>query len=240
MEISIMRSFLAAVLAAFAIAGGASLPAEALTGANAATDLRGTAAQPGDERAPHVQLARSTFDDDDDDARPVRRWRDQGRWDRPRSAKPRHARSAKRTARISGHRSANHAAKPRHAARRSAHRTARNAVRTTRRAAAVQVAPAAGGSTGMASFYGGRFHGRLTASGVRFDSNAMTAAHRSLPFGTRVRVTHLGNGRTVDVRINDRGPYVGGRIIDLSRGAAGVLGMHSQGVARVQVTVMGR
>jgi rare lipoprotein A len=68
----------------------------------------------------------------------------------------------------------------------------------------------------------------------------MTAAHRSLPFGTRVRVTHLGNGRTVEVRINDRGPYVGGRIIDLSQGAAGVLGMHDQGVARVKVTVLGR
>ena len=62
----------------------------------------------------------------------------------------------------------------------------------------------------------------------------MTAAHRSLPFGTRVRVTHLGNGRSVDVHINDRGPYVGGRIIDLSQGAAGVLGMHGQGVAHVQ------
>jgi rare lipoprotein A len=96
------------------------------------------------------------------------------------------------------------------------------------------------GSTGMASYYGGRFHGRRTASGVRFDSNGMTAAHRSLPFGTRVRVTHLGSGRSVVVRVNDRGPYVGGRIIDLSSGAAGVLGMHGQGVARVRVTVLGR
>jgi rare lipoprotein A len=239
MEISIMRSFLAAVLAAFAIAGGASLPAEALTATKA--NLRATAAQPGDERAPRVQLARSTFDDDDDDdARPVRRWRDQGRWDRPRYSKPRRARSAKRAARVSGHRSAKQAAKGRHAARRSAHRTVRRTVRTTRRTAALPALPAAGGSTGVASFYGGRFHGRLTASGVRFDSGAMTAAHRSLPFGTRVRVTHLGNGRTVDVRINDRGPFVGGRIIDLSRGAAGVLGMHGQGVARVNVTVLGR
>ena len=70
--------------------------------------------------------------------------------------------------------------------------------------------------------------------------DGMTAAHRSLPFGTRVRVTHLGNGRSVDVRINDRGPFIGGRIIDLSSGAAGVIGMHGQGVARVQVTVLGR
>jgi rare lipoprotein A len=236
MEISIMRSFLAAVLAALAIAGGASLPAEALTGIN----LRGA----GDRRAtfddatsPPLQLARATFDDDDDDdARPVRRWREHGRWDRPRYAKPRHARSAKRA----WHRSAKRAAKARHVARRAAHRTARIAVRTPRRSAAVQAVPAVGGSTGVASFYGGRFHGRLTASGVRFDSGAMTAAHRTLPFGTRVRVTHLGNGRSVDVRINDRGPYVGGRLIDLSRGAAGVLGMHGQGVARVKVTVLGR
>jgi rare lipoprotein A len=92
----------------------------------------------------------------------------------------------------------------------------------------------------MASYYGGRFHGRRTASGARFDAGGMTAAHRSLPFGTRVRVTHMGNGRSVVVRINDRGPFVGGRIIDLSSGAAGVLGMHGQGVARVKVTVLGR
>jgi rare lipoprotein A len=106
------------------------------------------------------------------------------------------------------------------------------------RPAAVQ--QVAAGNTGVASFYGGRFHGRLTASGVRFNQNALTAAHRSLPFGTRVRVTHLGNGRSVDVHINDRGPYVGGRIIDLSQGAAGVLGMHGQGVAHVKVTVLSR
>jgi rare lipoprotein A (peptidoglycan hydrolase) len=96
------------------------------------------------------------------------------------------------------------------------------------------------GTTGMASYYGGQFHGRRTASGARFDANGLTAAHRSLPFGTRVRVTHMGNGRSVVVRITDRGPYVGGRIIDLSSGAAGVLGMHGQGVARVRVSVVGR
>lgn len=98
-----------------------------------------------------------------------------------------------------------------------------------------------GGEThsGMASYYGTE-SGSRTASGARFNPSAMTAAHRTLPFGTRVRVTHLGNGRSVDVRINDRGPYVGGRIIDLSQGAAGVLGMHGQGVARVKVTVIGR
>lgn len=78
------------------------------------------------------------------------------------------------------------------------------------------------------------------ASGGRFNPEGMTAAHRSLPFGTRVRVTHLGNGRSVTVRINDRGPFVAGRIIDLSRGAAKVIGMTAQGVARVMVEVLGR
>jgi rare lipoprotein A (peptidoglycan hydrolase) len=106
--------------------------------------------------------------------------------------------------------------------------------------AAAQAVAGGSGSTGMASYYGGQFHGRRTASGARFDAGGLTAAHRSLPFGTRVRVTHMGNGRSVVVRINDRGPYVGGRIIDLSSGAAGVIGMHGQGVARVRVTVLGR
>ena len=68
----------------------------------------------------------------------------------------------------------------------------------------------------------------------------MTAAHRTLPFGTRVRVTHAASGRSVDVRINDRGPYIAGRIIDLSRAAAGVIGMTGQGIARVSVSILGR
>lgn len=68
----------------------------------------------------------------------------------------------------------------------------------------------------------------------------MTAAHKTLPFGTRVRVTHLGSGRSVEVLINDRGPYVGGRIIDLSKGAASAIGMTDQGIARIGMTVLGR
>jgi rare lipoprotein A (peptidoglycan hydrolase) len=118
-------------------------------------------------------------------------------------------------------------------------RYSRSTERSGHRASGQAVAGGSG-STGMASFYGGRFHGRRTASGAVFNAGGLTAAHRSLPFGTRVRVTHMGNGRSVVVRINDRGPYVGGRIIDLSSGAAGALGMHGQGVARVQVTVLGR
>ena len=75
-----------------------------------------------------------------------------------------------------------------------------------------------------ASWYGPGFHGRLTANGERFDQNALTAAHRSLPFGTRVRVTSTSTGRSVVVRINDRGPFVQGRSIDLARAAARVIG----------------
>ena len=78
---------------------------------------------------------------------------------------------------------------------------------------------------GIASWYGGRFHGKRTANGERYDMNALTAAHPSLPFGTVVRVRSLVNVRTVDVRINDRGPHIRRRIIDLSRGAAHALGL---------------
>lgn len=88
---------------------------------------------------------------------------------------------------------------------------------------------------GNASFYGGKFHGRKTASGAIFNKHAMTAAHRNLPFGTRVRVTHAHNGRSVVVTINDRGPFIKSRIIDVSRAAAEQLGMVQQGVARVRL-----
>jgi rare lipoprotein A len=94
--------------------------------------------------------------------------------------------------------------------------------------------------TGMASWYGPGFHGNQSASGEIYNQNAMTAAHRNLPFGTRVQVTNLDNGRSVVVRINDRGPYVGRRIIDLSAGAARVLGLMQTGVAPVRVDVLGK
>lgn len=99
-------------------------------------------------------------------------------------------------------------------------------------------APAAAVEMGLASWYGREHHGRRTASGERFDMEAFTAAHRSLPFGTWVRVTHLATGRSVAVRINDRGPWVAGRVIDLSRRAAEVLGILGDGVARVRVEVV--
>ena len=88
---------------------------------------------------------------------------------------------------------------------------------------------------GTASWYGGFHHGRKTASGERFDMHAMTAAHRSLKLGTVLRVTNLDNGRTASVRINDRGPFKPGRIIDLSAAAAHVLGMKQDGLAWVRI-----
>jgi rare lipoprotein A len=88
---------------------------------------------------------------------------------------------------------------------------------------------------GQASWYGPGFDGKRTASGERFQPQAMTAAHRSLPFGTRVRVTHVSTGRSVVVRINDRGPFHGGRIIDLAAGPARMLGLTSVGSAYVSL-----
>lgn len=90
---------------------------------------------------------------------------------------------------------------------------------------------------GQASWYGPRFNGRRTASGERFDMHELTAAHRTLPFGTMVRVHSLVNGRDVDVRITDRGPYAGNRIIDLSRAAAEELGMLGLGFKEVVLMV---
>ncbi|MCS0496985.1 septal ring lytic transglycosylase RlpA family protein [Ancylobacter mangrovi] len=90
-------------------------------------------------------------------------------------------------------------------------------------------------NTGMASYYG--YRGR-TANGERHSPAAMTAAHRSLPFGTKVRVTNVSNGRSVVLRINDRGPFVRGRIIDVSTAAAESLGFRKRGVAKVQIAVV--
>jgi peptidoglycan lytic transglycosylase len=95
-----------------------------------------------------------------------------------------------------------------------------------------------GGETGTASWYGKEFQGRPTSSKEVFDMNDMTAAHRTLPFGSYVMVTNLGNDRSVVVRINDRGPFVRGRIIDLSYGAATVLGIVGPGTARVRLEVL--
>jgi rare lipoprotein A len=90
--------------------------------------------------------------------------------------------------------------------------------------------------TGIASFYGPEWHGRLTANGERLNIHAMTAAHKTLKFGTRVRVTNLQNSKTIIVRINDRGPFVRGRIIDLTDGAARRIGITPKvGIVRVRI-----
>jgi rare lipoprotein A (peptidoglycan hydrolase) len=92
--------------------------------------------------------------------------------------------------------------------------------------------------SGMASWYGPRFHGRPTASGEIYNQNDLTAAHRTLPFGTRVRVVNTATGESVVVRINDRGPFAHGRVIDLSAAAAGEVGIQSAGVGRVELEVL--
>jgi rare lipoprotein A len=102
------------------------------------------------------------------------------------------------------------------------------------------VTPRVGGQEeGLASWYGGKFQGRKTASGELFDQNAFTAAHRTMPFGTKLRVTNRKNGRSVKVRVNDRGPFSGRqRVIDLSKAAADAIGMTAEGIVPVRIEVL--
>jgi rare lipoprotein A len=99
---------------------------------------------------------------------------------------------------------------------------------------------AAGFQVGIASFYADKYHGKPTASGELYNKNGLTAAHRSYPFGTRVRITNLQNERSVVVRVNDRGPFVSGRVIDVSLAAARELEMTRNGLARVQIDALSR
>ena len=92
--------------------------------------------------------------------------------------------------------------------------------------------------TGTASFYGGKWHGRKTANGEIFDTYKLTAAHKTLPFGTKVKVTNLNNGKSVVVRINNRGPYVKGRVIDLSQAAFSKIENMSRGVTKVKLEII--
>src|SRR6478609_9044522 len=92
--------------------------------------------------------------------------------------------------------------------------------------------------TGKASFYADKFEGSPTASGEKYKHNKLTAAHKSLPFGTKLRVTNVANNQSVEVVVNDRGPYVDGRVIDLSRSAAEKLGFVNQGLAEVKIEVI--
>jgi len=110
---------------------------------------------------------------------------------------------------------------------------------STNHAAPAEVAKTAGtAEVGVASYYADKYHGKTTASGETFDMNALTAAHRTLPFGTLVRVTQLENNRSVVVRINDRGPFIEGRVIDLSRAAAEQLQITRAGLAKVKVEIV--
>ncbi|MBV9989347.1 MAG: septal ring lytic transglycosylase RlpA family protein [Chitinophagaceae bacterium] len=96
--------------------------------------------------------------------------------------------------------------------------------------------PGSGSETGLASYYSESYNGKTTANGEIFRSSEMTAAHKKLPFGTKVKVTNLSNGKTVKVRVNDRGPFVQGRIIDLTRKAAKKLDMLAAGIAKVKIS----
>lgn len=109
--------------------------------------------------------------------------------------------------------------------------------KSAKRRAQTSRSVSSGGSHGIASYY---WQPQRVASGGQFNPNALTAAHRTLPFGTRVKVTNKRNGRSVVVTINDRGPFIKGRIIDLSKRAAGVIGMQGAGLAPVSVEVVGR
>ena len=93
-------------------------------------------------------------------------------------------------------------------------------------------------STGVVSWYGGKFHGRKTASGERYDKDELTAAHKSLPFGTKVKVTNIRNGKSVVVEINDRGPYAKSRVLDLSQAAFSEIGHTNTGVMQVEYEIM--
>lgn len=111
---------------------------------------------------------------------------------------------------------------------------------TTHPASPASGKPASPGTLGYASWYGPSFQGRLTASGEVFDTNELTAAHKSLPFNSIVKITNLSNGKSVIVRINDRGPYVRGRMIDLTHTAAVAIGMIGDGVVKVRMDVLHR
>jgi rare lipoprotein A len=244
-----MRAFFisAALLLGLGAGGSAAWAAEAFDARLQLGSARSHHHDQDATRSRRVRVARSTVSDEED-------------FDYYRSRRSRHADDAddddrprhwKRHTRAKGHRSQHHAVVKHQRMvavkrnRRASVKHARSASREvrpqrtptwTKRSLATQ-GPVGSGVTGVASYYWE--HQRL-ASGGWFDPSAMTAAHKTLPFGTRVRVTHLGNGRSVDVRINDRGPYIAGRIIDLSKAAASLIGMTGQGVARVKMQILGR
>jgi rare lipoprotein A len=250
-----MRYLFATFALSLLLCGSAALPAAAESGAvrESSSERWSEGIRFRDversERPQRQRLARASYGEsyDDDEARPRRRsyHKDDGA-SRSRTAKRHQARVAKQMRRHQ-----RTARKPGISRSKSVHQRQQPAPRT---ASAPTATPPAGtppafrkglgsdgqkrpGAHGVASFY---WQPQAVASGGRFDPNGMTAAHKTLPFGTRVRVTHMGNGRSVEVKINDRGPYIAGRIIDLSRAAAGVIGMTGQGIARVAVEILGK
>jgi rare lipoprotein A len=207
-----MRQLMTSALLSLAVSAGAALPA-------AASDTARECAVRERSGAPRTYQGRPA------EGRGHQHLAYHARWQRSDedAARPRLRRAHAAT---HGRRAAGHAG----AARRTANPSlSKKSIGT--------VAPRGGGQQGLASFYSER---QRLASGGWFNPNALTAAHRSLPFGTRVRVTHRGSGRSVDVTINDRGPYIAGRIIDLSRAAASAIGMTAQPIAKVTVEVLGR
>jgi rare lipoprotein A len=233
-----MRHLMTAAVLSLLIGAAAALPAAADNGERSARERSVAWHSYGGGRAEHRHRQHFAYaalhQGYDHEAWPRRPRRVHGAMHpmrKARSARHSHARFARFTRHR--HRLAHHA----RAGRRTAalHAPHRVAPGLSRHLGTIE--PRGSGQQGMASFYS---EPQRLATGGWFNPNALTAAHRSLPFGTRVRVTHKGSGRSVDVTINDRGPYVAGRIIDLSRAAAGVIGMTAQGVARVTVQVLGR
>ena len=233
-----MKSFVLSLVLLLAIGIAGSGPASAAVTDDARETARRDRAATYQDSGTHLQrqrVARASINDGDNWATPTAASTTEKYTQKRRYAKRRTVRTAKYGKRKHYARSKG----KKHYAQRQGKK--RYATRSTQRRVAVQrhrnSDPIGAVLSGIASFY---WQPQRVAAGGWFNPNAMTAAHKSLPFGTKVRVTHLGNGKSVDVKINDRGPYIAGRIIDLSKAAAGVIGMQGQGVAKVKVTVLGR
>jgi rare lipoprotein A len=231
-----MRYLLASLVLSLLVSVSASLPAAA----DSRSGVRESSSDTWSEGRPQRQrLAHTSYSEvyDSDEVRPRHRSYHRHDGSRSRYTKRRHARVAKHLRRHQ-----RTARKPGISRSKVVHPRQKPAQRTVTAPITVPKAPGTEGvkrpgTHGMASYY---WEPQALASGGRFNPNALTAAHKTLPFGTRVRVTHQATGRSVEVKINDRGPYVAGRIIDLSKAAASVIGMTAQGVARVTVEVLGK
>lgn len=216
-----MTSFFKVALLGLALAAPLSVTAEASAPqSHDAKAMRAPASRLESPIAQRYARARNTMNDGWDS------WDDE---DRPRVTRKAKRQQARR-----------HMQAPRQARRNVVRNYEEGEQRPQRRRGARNEAgyvPSGSAGSGIASYY---WQGQRTASGASFNPDGLTAAHRTLPFGTRVRVTNVRNGRSVDVTINDRGPFIAGRVIDLSRGAARVIGMTGQGLAQVNVQVLGR